>query len=135
MDKGLISDCEDCHFRQAFYSNEHDTLKEALEAQIIEYESRGQVLYAGLGAPSSIRLVYDLLGKDKPTDLPPIKNERMDTLKAKADLLDESVEIYNEFNEILNAMILNTPSGDQRNFLTILNIKFLEILRKTEALK
>lgn len=91
MDKGLISGCEDCHFRQAFYSNEHDTLKEALEAQIIEYESRGQVLYAGLGAPSSIRLVYDLLGKDKPTDLPPIKNERMDTLKAKEKLLDEFI--------------------------------------------
>jgi hypothetical protein len=50
-------------------------LVEALEAQIVEYESRGQVLYAGLGAPSSIRLIYDLLSKEKPQDLPAIENE------------------------------------------------------------
>jgi len=51
-------------------------LEQALEAQIVEYESRGQVLYAGLGAPSSIRLIYDLLGKEKPADLPPIEDRR-----------------------------------------------------------
>jgi len=48
-------------------------LQEIMEAQIIEYESRGQVLYAGLGAPSSIRLVYGILGKKKPADLPAFK--------------------------------------------------------------
>jgi hypothetical protein len=46
------------------------TIKPALNAQVTEYESRGQVLYRGLGAPSSIRLVYDILGKRKPADLP-----------------------------------------------------------------
>jgi len=62
-------------------------LEAALNAQTIEYESRGQIFYAGLGAPSSIRLVYDLLGKEKPADLPAIKNKRIDELEAKMDRL------------------------------------------------
>ena len=48
---------------------ENIQLKNAMTAQIVEYESRGQIFYAGLGAPSSIRLAYDLLGKKKPQDL------------------------------------------------------------------
>ena len=45
-------------------------VQEAIDMQIVEYESRGQVLYAGLGAPASIRFIYDKLGKEKPKDLP-----------------------------------------------------------------
>ncbi len=51
-------------------SEDWTEIKEAMEQQIVEYESRGQYLYAGLGAPLSIRHIYYLLKRKKPQDLP-----------------------------------------------------------------
>lgn len=56
------------------------------------------------------------------------------TFKAKADLLDEAVGLRSELYAALGVLILATPTGNYRNDLTKLNIRFMEHIRKAKEL-
>lgn len=69
------------------------SLRTELNMQIVEYESRGKYLYRGLGAPVSVRVAYNRLGKERPRDLPPLpetrEQARIEELEAEIERLKE----------------------------------------------
>ena len=64
-----------------------------------------------------------------------MKQEACDVLeKYKRQVFKENVEHYNTFTNLINKLIMETPSKDLRNELTSLNILFNTILANNRDL-
>lgn len=63
-----------------------------------------------------------------------IKESELKALKARSELLDEATGLRSELYAALGVLILATPTGNYRNDLTDLNIRFMEYLRKLKEL-